>query len=644
MLKKILKLKRRQKQIIAASVDYALLTFAFWSALALRFETFSPASTEYAWQILLAPLLAIPIFIQLGLYRAVTRFMEDRAVFVIVSGLSASVLLLAAIVAMSRSVGFSRGVLLIYWLLAIVYIGSSRFVARRVFLNSERAEDSRQRVAIYGAGRSGMQLAYALRAGREYLPVAFFDDNPIIQHSELGGLRVYSPVQIGDILREKNISEVLLASPSASRARRVDIVHQLEGFGCAIKIVPRLSALVNANVSALNIRQLEIEDLLGRDAVLPDSDLLSRCITAKSVLVSGAGGSIGSELCRQIICLKPTRLVLIEMSEFSLYAIEQELRNFSERNNLGTEIIPVLGSVLQQERNQKIMRTFAIQTVYHAAAYKHVPLVEHNPLEGLFNNVIGTQHLAEAARDAGVETFVLISTDKAVRPTNVMGASKRLAELVLQALARTQKNNDEHLENPHRTRFCMVRFGNVLGSSGSVVPLFKKQIAAGGPITLTHPDITRYFMTIPEAAQLVIQAGAMAEGGEVYVLDMGEPIKIIDLAKRMIHLSGKRVREAQTPNGNIAIEIVGLRPGEKLFEELLIGENVEKTEHPLIMRAYEHEIVWNFLQNRLSLLNTHCQRLDYQQALSLLSELVSEYAPNPHENGHLLWESLITPE
>lgn len=633
MLKPFLRLSRRQKQSIALVTDYLLLLFAFWSALALRFETLTPSINGYGWQMLVAPVLAIPIFIRLGLYRAVIRFMEDRVVFVVAGGVTLSVVLLAALVAVTHSTGLSRGVLLIYWLLAIVYVGATRFVARSFLLRTERAQDGRKRVAIYGAGRSGAQLALALKAGREYLPVAFLDDNPVVQQTELGGVRVYPADDLSEILNSKDVREVLLALPSASRTRRLEIINRLERLQCKVRTVPTMSELVNGNVTADVIREVEIEDLLGRDSVEPDASLLGKCIIGKVVLVSGAGGSIGSELCRQIVRLQPSRLVLMELSEFALYSIEQELNLLCARKNLQIEILPFLGSVIHQHRNEMVMKSFGVQTVYHAAAYKHVPLVEHNPIEGVRNNVLGTKRMAEAALAAGVETFVLISTDKAVRPTNVMGASKRLSELVLQSLARLGG----------KTRFCMVRFGNVLGSSGSVVPLFRRQIAAGGPITLTHSEITRYFMTIPEAAQLVIQAGAMGQGGEVYVLDMGQPVKIIDLAKRMIHLSGLKVRDDETPDGDIAIEIVGLRPGEKLYEELLIGENVEGTPHPLIMRAYEHELPWEVLQEQLAELDVASQRFDYERVLTLVASLVKEYAPARHGDGELLWRAMVKP-
>lgn len=631
MFKSFLKLPRRYKQLIAVATDYVLLLAAFWSAFALRFETVTPDLSGYGWQILVAPLLAIPIFVRLGLYRAVIRFMEDRVVFVVAGGVTLSIVVFSALIALTHTHMFSRGVLGIYWLLAIVFVGMTRFLARSYFLRAEREQDSRKRVAIYGAGRSGMQLLYALRAGREYFPVAFFDDNPVIQKTELAGLSVHSPGDLPEFLSASQIDEVLLAIPSASPARRAEIINHLEGLNCKVRLVPSVSELVNGNLTADVIREVEIEDLLGRDTVAPDLALLSKCVRGKVVLVSGAGGSIGSELCRQILRLQPIRLVLMELSEFALYTIEQELLLLRSRLKLQVEIVALLGSVIHRQRNERIMKSFGVNTVYHAAAYKHVPLVEHNPIEGVRNNSVGTRRMAEAALAAGVETFVLISTDKAVRPTNVMGASKRLSELVLQGLSR----------QGGATRFCMVRFGNVLGSSGSVVPLFRKQIAARGPITLTHPDITRYFMTIPEAAQLVIQAGSMGLGGEVFVLDMGQPVRIIDLAKRMVHLSGLTVKNQENPAGDIAIEIVGLRPGEKLYEELLIGDNVEGTSHPLIMRAYEHELPWPWLEERLSQLDAACQSFEYEKVLEMLTELVQEYAPVRHGDEHLLWKHMV---
>ena len=635
MLKMFLTLSRRHKQIIAVAVDYCSLTFALWSALVIRFETFSPNLTNYRWLILVAPLLAIPVFVKLGLYRAVIRFMEDKVAFVVVGGVSFSVLLLVFVMVFTNSMaGVSRGVLAIYWLLAIIYVGATRFVARHYFLGLERSHDARKRVAIYGAGRSGRQLAYALKAGNEYLPVAFFDDNVQLQNTELGGLRIYPPAELSSLLAAKGIDEILLAMPAISKSRQAEIITHLEDLLCKVRLIPRMSELINGQASIDAIRDVEIDDILGRDVVAPDERLLGQCVTGKSVLVSGAGGSIGSEICKQVVLLGPTRLVLIELSEFALYTVEQELNALCLRLNLTVEIIPLLGSVLHRQRNERVIKSFGVQTIYHAAAYKHVPLVEHNPAEGLVNNAIGTQRMAQAALAAEVENFVLISTDKAVRPTNVMGASKRLSELILQGLSRLGG----------KTRFAIVRFGNVLDSSGSVVPLFRRQIEAGGPITLTHPEITRYFMTIPEAAQLVIQAGSMGDGGDVFVLDMGQPVKIFDLACRMIRLSGKTIQDEEHPHGDIAIKVVGLRPGEKLYEELLIGENVEGTTHPLIMRAHEHEISWFVLEEKLEELIRVCRDFDYETVLTLLAELVKEYAPAKHGKNELLWYLLTQPQ
>jgi len=633
VLSALIRLPRRRKQAIAIVVDLCLLLCAFWCAVALRFETITPNLTIYGWPMMAAPVLAIPIFARLGLYRAVIRFMEDRFLVVVVGGVTLSVLVLAAAIVFTHTTGLSRGVLGIYWLLAIIYVGASRFLARNFLLRAERLQDRRKRVAIYGAGRAGTQLIYALRAGREYLPVVFFDDNPGLQRVEVAGLRVYSPNDLSSVCASNNVDELLLAIPSATRARRAEIIDRLEGLHCKVKLVPGMADVVGGHVTVDAIREVEIEDLLGRELVVPDPQLLKQCVTGKVVMVSGAGGSIGSELCRQVVRLQPRRLILLELSEFALYSIERELSELCARSDLSVELVPVLGSVTHQRRNEMIMKGFGVQTVYHAAAYKHVPLVEHNPIEGVRNNAVGTRRMAEAALAAKVETFVLISTDKAVRPTNVMGASKRLSELILQALTHRSEV----------TRFCMVRFGNVLGSSGSVVPLFRRQIAAGGPITVTHADITRYFMTIPEAAQLVIQAGSMGEGGEVYVLDMGKPVKINDLARRMVHLSGLEVRDEKQPDGDIVIEIVGLRPGEKLYEELLIGDNVERTSHPLIMRASEHELSWGFLTEHLELLDVACRAFDYEKVLAVLGYLVKEYVPARHGDDELLWRAMARP-
>lgn len=616
-MKPLLDLSRFHKQIVAAAADLFFLPLTFFLAITLRYDTVNAALLEqYRWLIIAAPLISIPIFIRLGLYRAVIRFIDQKIIYVVISGVTFSVVILTALAAFtSHMAGLSRGVFGIYWVMAIMYVVTSRFLARAYFLHAG-AEAGATRIAIYGAGQAGITLVGALRAAPAYTPVAFIDDKKELRDATISGIKVHSSDNLRDLIVRKKIKEILLAMPSLSKVQQKRIIERLEPLKIKIKVTPPVERLVSGELRVQDVRDIEIEDLLGRDTVAPDPLLISACIAGKTVLVTGAGGSIGSELCRQIIRLNPKRLILLEMSEFALYSIEQELRALQHGLH-HVEIKPFLGSVLDQEKCKRILQTFEVDTIYHAAAYKHVPLVEHNPFEGIQNNVFGTLSIAQAAMEAGVPTFVLISTDKAVRPTNVMGSTKRLAELILQAFA----------HQIPETRFCMVRFGNVLGSSGSVVPLFRTQIMEGGPITVTHPEITRYFMTIPEAAQLVLQAGAMGEGGDVFVLDMGQPVKIMDLARRMVHLSGLEVKSEATPEGTIEIEQVGLRPGEKLYEELLIGENVEGTGHPLIMRAQEAEIPWPILHGLLAELEKACKDFDYKQVRMLLLRAVTEYAP-----------------
>lgn len=616
-MKFFLELSRFQKQMIAAIADLFLLPLAFCLAIYLRYDKVSLALIQhYFILILAAPIISLPIFMRLGLYRAVIRFIDQKIVYVVAWGVTLSVLGLATVAVFSHIPELSRGVFVIYWAGAVLYVVASRFIARGYLLFASGAGRAIP-VAIYGAGRSGSQLASALRAGHEYLPVAFIDDNKELHKATIAGVKVFPSHSLKYLIEKREIKEILLAMPGLSKAQQKVILDRLEPLKIKIKVTPPIKSLINGELRVQDIREIGIEDLLGRDQVDPDPRLISTCITGKTVFVTGAGGSIGSELCRQVMHLKPERLLLLEMSEFALYTIEQELIEIRKSMNLFFDVIPFLGSVLEQEKCTRILSTFSVDTVYHAAAYKHVPLVEHNPIEGVRNNALGTLSIAQASIATGVKNFVLISTDKAVRPTNVMGSTKRLAELILQALSRKQT----------QTRFCIVRFGNVLGSSGSVVPLFRRQILAGGPITITHPDITRYFMTIPEAAQLVLQAGAMGEGGDVFVLDMGEPVKILDLAKRMVHLSGMEIKSEATPDGTIDIHHIGLRPGEKLYEELLIGENVEGTEHPLIMRAQEAEIPWEALQGILAQMESACSRFDYEEVRALLLSTVIEYDP-----------------
>lgn len=618
-MKKFINLSRLHKQLIAATADLIFLPATFILAILLRYDTVnSDVFKQYFLLIVAIPLITLPIFLRLGLYRAVIRFVDQKIVHVVLLGVSLSVAALIVLAAfMTHMQGFSRSVFAIYWVSAITYVVASRFAVRNFLIHAgEIRKSDRTRVAIYGAGKSGTQLASALRAGSEYCPVVFIDDMKELHGTTIAGVKVHDSTELAELIEKFKFSELLLAMPSLSKSQQKRILDKLEVLKVKTKVTPPVTSLINGELRLQDVRNIEIEDLLGRDPVAPDLGLIAACITGKSVLVSGAGGSIGSELCRQIIRLQPSHLILLEMSEFALYSIKQELRSIKAHLGIDVELLPFLGSVLDTEKCKRILSSYRVDTVYHAAAYKHVPLVEHNPVEGITNNVFGTLSIAEAAIATEVKCFVLISTDKAVRPTNVMGSTKRFAELILQAFAREQS----------KTRFCMVRFGNVLGSSGSVVPLFRQQIMSGGPITLTHPEITRYFMTIPEAAQLVLQAGAMGEGGDVFVLDMGEPVKIMDLAERMIHLSGLEVRSKANPEG-IDIEHVGLRPGEKLYEELLIGDNVEGTEHPLIMRAQESEIPWRELQELLRELQVECERFDHEKIRQILLRAVAEYTP-----------------
>ncbi|MFV8250664.1 polysaccharide biosynthesis protein [Bdellovibrio bacteriovorus] len=612
MFVRIAGLPRRIKIFIMLFCDVILLPLALYSAIALRLGTIRPEVSTFWWLFLAVPFLTVPIFIRVGLYRAVIRYMDDRIIATVFYGVSLSVLMLTATVVMGNVVGVPRSSIVIYWIIAIAYITSSRFVARGVLRSLERKQDRRVPVAIYGAGRSGLQTALALMSGPEFRPVAFFDDNKQLHGTSVAGVRVYSPDEALNIMGAEDCNQLLIAMPSASRTRRREIIQRFENVDIRLKTLPGIGELVDGKVRIEDIREVGVEDLLGRDPVPPFEDLIKSCIRDKVVLVTGAGGSIGSELCRQIILNTPKKLIIFEQAEYALYKIEQDIL----KHRINFEVVPVLGDVLNTEHLEKIISNHGVQTIYHAAAYKHVPLVEANVIAGIMNNVFGTLSASNAAIKGNVETFVLISTDKAVRPTNIMGASKRLAELVLQGLSQ---------DKTHTTRFCMVRFGNVLGSSGSVVPLFKEQIRHGGPVTVTHPEITRYFMTIPEAAQLVLQAGAMGKGGDVFVLDMGESVKIVDLAKKMIELSGLEYRNPDTGHGDISIEFTGLRPGEKLYEELLIGDNVSWTAHPRIMTAEEVSIELSELLGSLQSMRAACAAGDETVVKEFLKKLVPEY-------------------
>jgi FlaA1/EpsC-like NDP-sugar epimerase len=616
-MKFFLSLSRLQKQCIAVCADLIFLPLMLVIGLWMRFDGVDAELIQQFGMLLIAtPLIAIPIFIRLGLYRAVIRFVDQKIVLTVIYGVTMTMFALLALAVYSQAGILSRAVFGIFWISAVLYMLTSRFVARAYLLQLSNYHNA-IRVAIYGAGHTGAQVTQVFRASSDFLPLFLIDDKKDLQGTTIAGLRVYSSVELPALITKHRIQEVHLAMPSISKKTQQTILNRLEKLYVKVRVTPPIHDGFHGALTVKDIREVQIEDLLGRDSVTPDPALLAACITNKPVLVTGAGGSIGSELCRQILLQKPSRLILIEMSEFALYSIEKELVALKKEHGLTTHIMPFLVSVTDQEKCKKILTMFDVHTVYHAAAYKHVPLVEQNPIEGIRNNVFGTLSIARAAIAANVKVFVLISTDKAVRPTNVMGATKRLAELILQALA----------EENSSPRFCMVRFGNVLGSSGSVVPLFRQQIEEGGPITLTHPDITRYFMTIPEAAQLVLQAGSMGTGGDVFVLDMGEPVKILDLAERMVHLSGLLLRSESDDDKAIEIQHVGLRPGEKLFEELLIGENVDGTEHPLILRAQENKLTWSALHAMLEKLDTACRTFYYEEVRKWLLEMVPEYQP-----------------
>lgn len=618
----LLDLPRPVKRLLAMLVDASLCTLAVWVALYLRLEVWMRLEGAYLWAVGVSIALAIPLFVRFGLYRAIFRYAGWNATVALAQAMALYGLFYATVFTLVGVQGVPRSVGLMQPLLLLVFVGLSRLAIRLWLGGLYRhllAERARPGVLIYGAGEAGRQLAAALARSTEYRLVGFVDDDVRLQGRSLDGRDVHSPDALDQVIARDGVNDVLLALPSIDPVRRRQIVEHLRAHPVHVRTLPGVSDLASGRVSLSDLRELDIEDLLGRAPVSPDPVLMGQLISGHVVAVTGAGGSIGSELCRQIVQQQPTTLLLIEQSEFALYAIHHELQALVQRTGTQVELVPLLASVTDRPRMDAILRSWQPHTLYHAAAYKHVPLVEHNPVQGIRNNVWGTWWCAEAAREAGVRHFVLISTDKAVRPTNIMGASKRLAEMVLQAL--------DSEGGEHRTRFCMVRFGNVLGSSGSVVPLFRQQIAAGGPITLTHPDITRYFMTIPEAAQLVMQAGAMAQGGEVFVLDMGEPVRIIDLAHRMVELSGRTVKTPERPDGDIAIEITGLRPGEKLFEELLIGDDPQPTSHPRIMKAHEQQLAAPILEAELEHLNAAMESGDLRTVRALLQKLVQGYQP-----------------
>nr|WP_174246502.1 nucleoside-diphosphate sugar epimerase/dehydratase [Burkholderia sp. L27(2015)] len=634
---RITSLPRPYKQALMGCSDAVLLWLAIWLAFALRFGDWFVPDRWQALLMAITPLIAAPFFVRSGLYRSVIRYVGEQVIWTVVRSMFSAALMwtvLAFFVGVAAVTTIPRSVPFIYFAFGVLLIGGSRFLARWILWLPMRKRFLGRQVLIYGADSASRQLATSLRHGTELFPVGFVDEDPSLQGQDIGGLRVYGPHQLNWLIQSFDIRDLIVTESSLSPRRRQELLVGLRQHPVHVRILPAISDIASGKHLVQLLRELEVTDLLGRDPVAPNPSLIARNITGKVVLVTGAGGSIGSELCRQILLAKPTKLLLVDSSEYNLYAIHTELIKrqaalaHSSNAHIDVELIPLLANVCDSGRMTEICRTWQPRTLYHAAAYKHVPLVEHNPAEGIRNNVFGTLVTAQSAVEHQVTDFVLVSSDKAVRPTNVMGASKRMAELLLQALANAPLVNFDGEPIRNQTRFSIVRFGNVLGSSGSVVPLFRQQIKEGGPITLTDPEVTRYFMTIPEAAQLVIQAGAMAEGGDVFVLDMGEPIRIIDLAIRMVELSGLTIRDDANPHGDLEILITGLRPGEKLYEELLIGESPEKTAHSRIMKAHEDFLPWETLKMHLAALRIAVSTNDVAAIRILLLRLVAGYQPH----------------
>lgn len=624
----ILQWPRRVKQFVVLLADTGMSLAATWLAFSLRLDMLHRPYGDQ-WKVYaLGVVLAIPLFIRFGLYRAIFRYTGLAAMVATTQAVALYALILSAVLMAAQWTMVPRSLGLLQPLIFLTLVAASRALAR-FWLNAVAPDPGRPtgRLLVYGAGHTGVQVATGLGGRSAYKLVGFVDDDPLKIGRSINGVTVLSRSQVADAVARLGVTDIVLALPHAGRQRRNEILESLRHLPVHIRTLPAMADLASGKVTVQDFQELDIEDLLGREPVDPDAALLERFIRGRTVLVSGAGGSIGSELCRQIVAQGPSRLLLLEHSEFALYAIHQELQARVAALASSVTLVPLLVNITQAGRVDAIFEAFRPDTVYHAAAYKHVPLVEENAGEGVLNNVVGTRVLAEAAQRHGTQRFILISTDKAVRPTNIMGASKRMAELVLQALAATRA--------PGGTCFAMVRFGNVLGSSGSVVPLFRKQLAAGGPLTVTHPDVTRYFMTIPEAAQLVLQAGAMADGGEVFVLDMGQPVRIVDLARRMIKLAGLQVRDAEHPQGDVEIAITGLRPGEKLYEELLIGDDPQPTPHPRIMMAREAWLTWDRLGPALERLEQAARSNDVVALRAMLAECVSGYQPDPQLVDHL---------
>ena len=618
MTQRILTWPRHLKQLTVVALDVVLALLATWFAFGLRLDVWGLPFAAQWWVYFLAPLLATPIFVRFGLYRAIFRYTRQAALNATAKAVLLYSALFTVILLSQHWQGVPRTLGVLQPIIFLILVGLSRAMVRfwLAGLPLLGSGEVGSRLLIYGAGNAGTQTASALQLSGQLKLVGFVDDSASMVGRIINGTPIFGAEQIPNLVSRHKVTDIFLAMLNATRERRNQIIRSLENLPVHVRSLPSMSDLTSSKVTVQDFRELDIEDLLGREPVPPNAELLARNLAGQVVLVSGAGGSIGSELTRQIILQKPSQLLLLDHNEFELYTIHQELLELCAHNALQVELIPVLASISNAERLQAVFLAHRPATVYHAAAYKHVPMIEYNPGEGVRNNVFGTLNVAKAAVASEVHRFVLISTDKAVRPTNVMGATKRMAELVLQAFAQAHP----------QTLFPMVRFGNVLGSSGSLVPLFRKQLAEGGPLTVTHPEVTRYFMTIPEAAQLVLQAGAMGTGGDVFVLDMGQPIKIIDLARRMLHLSGLSERSAANSNGDIAIAITGLRPGEKLYEELLIGDKPEPTEHSRIMKAREPHLPWDQLQPVLSTLLVAADQNDVSAIKAVFLQHVQGYS------------------
>ncbi|OOG50605.1 nucleoside-diphosphate sugar epimerase/dehydratase [Polaromonas sp. C04] len=630
----LLALPRPAKRLVVMLLDICLALFSVWAAFYLRVDQVGWPRDQQKYVYVLAPLLAVPVFVRFGLYRAIFRYTGMAAMASTAKAIALYAALFFGSLLYFKWQGVPRTVGLIQPLLFLLLVGSSRAMARFWLAGvGGKKRQAEGRMLIYGAGEAGVQTALALGVARQFVLLGFIDDDVSKAGQSINGVDIMTPAEVPGAVERMGVTDILLAMPVVGRARRNEIIDSLRSLPVHVRTLPGMGDLAAGRVTMQDFQELDVEDLLGRAPVPPNPALLARHLAGKTVLVTGAGGSIGGELCRQIILEKPRQLVLVDHNEFGLYAIHGELLGLCAEAALPVQLTPLLGSVRNYERMKDICRHYQPATVYHAAAYKHVPMVESNPTEGVLNNVLGTLNIARVAIETAVENFVLISTDKAVRPTNVMGATKRMAELVLQALAASPRvrfcalDGQAGPEVPNQTRFSMVRFGNVLGSSGSVVPLFRKQLMAGGPVTVTHEEVTRYFMTIPEAAQLVLQAGAMAEGGDVFVLDMGQPVKIMDLARRMVQLSGLSLRDAEHPDGDIEIQVVGLRPGEKLYEELLIGDDPAPTAHERIMKAHEDFVAWGELEKSLAVLRRAANGNDAATIRNIFMQLVSGYAP-----------------